>query len=128
MVRKGNALAVEAKPGGGYEFEMDVLDNKMYRNVEAFLEEFASFKTVRSSTLGREFSSLEILHAEVQRVKDRLAKVNEPKKPDQRESSPKRQVSKSFFDKSLEQESSSDSSSGSDSDSSSSDESGSESE
>jgi len=59
-----------------FEVDMDRLDNKTMRNIEAFLEQFVSgFKTVRSSTLGREFNTMEEVDDEIKSVQLTLTRV-----------------------------------------------------
>lgn len=56
-----------------FEFEFDKLDNRAWRNMEAFLEQFVpGFKTIRSSILGREFSSVEAVDSEIASIEKRL--------------------------------------------------------
>lgn len=118
--------------GGGYVapeddefvFDFDNLDNSGWRNVEAFLEQFVpGFKTIRHSTLGREFNSVEEVDEEMALLQERLkgASAEEPKRKVQ----PAVKRPRSFFGADGADESSSDES-GDDSDSS--DESDSESE
>ena len=84
-----------------FEFDMDSLDNPTLRNIEAFLEQFVpGFKTVRSSTLGREFTTVQEVDEEIEAAKRRLSelKQEEPTHESNRNSQPRvvRQP-KSFF-------------------------------
>lgn len=103
-----------------FEFEFDNLDNKAWRNIEAFLEQFVpGFKTIRSSHLGREFSSVEDVDTEIESIRARLEgqKTETKRKVPQVANRPR-----SFFeDEEGDGDSSSDSSDDSDSDSSDSD-------
>lgn len=118
---------------GDFEADMSQLDNKAWRNIEAFLEKFVpKFKTVRSSTLGREYSSLAEIDAEIVMIREKLVMLAEEKKEECLKSGGRCSESpKSFFEKNRDDDdSSSDSSSDSDSESGnseSSDDSGSES-
>lgn len=103
---------------GEFETELNYLDNKSWRNVEAFLEEHVpKFKTVRSSTLGREFHSVSDVDSEIDMVNSKLVDLStvepqpQPQKRDER--------AKSFF--STRNESNASSSESSDSGSGSSD-------
>lgn len=126
MIKK-SSKAVEEEKAEEFEFDMDSLDNTAMRNIEAFLEQYvAGFKTVRSSTLGREFSSIQEVDDEIRAIRERLStrKVERPSSPS---TEPCKIISqpKSFFEQSEDMNDSSDSSSGeeSDSDSDSSDDS-----
>lgn len=89
--------------GGGYVdndeafiFEFDKLDNKAWRNVEAFLEQFVpGFKTIRHSTFGREFNSVDEVEEEVATLQESLkaATAKEPK----RQPKPTVEKPRSFF-------------------------------
>lgn len=105
---------------GVFEAELDQLDNKAWRNIEAFLEEYVpKFKTVRSSSLGREFSTVYELDSEIAMTRNRLASHADLKSQSKEENPV--ETPKSFFaDKHQVEGSSSDSSSCSDSDASSS--------
>lgn len=124
MIKKTCASANE-QTSEEFEFDLDCADNKTMRNIEAFMEQFApGFKTIRSSTLGREFHTVEQVDAEIRKVRTRLSSVAKPKK----QSADPAASNRSFFSPADAQESSdssSDSSSGEESDSS--DESGAES-
>lgn len=119
------------KGDGEVELDMDRLDNRTMRNIEAFLENtLPNFKTVRSSSLGREFSCHEEVEEEMKDLRARLAVM---KKSSSRQGGGecKQVVAKprSFFDEAKNVNySSSDSSSGEESDSESSDDSDSDSE
>lgn len=117
--------------GGGYVdndeefiFEFDKLDNKAWRNVEAFLEQFVpGFKTIRHSTFGREFNSVDEVEEEIATLQESLkaAIADEPK----RKAKPSVEKPRSFFgDDGADEDSSSDES---DDDSDSSDDSDSDS-
>lgn len=80
--------------GGGYMdpddeqfvFEFDNLDNQAWRNVEAFLEQYVpGFKTIRHSTLGREFAAVESVDEEIESLQESLkqATAEQPKRPQQ---------------------------------------------
>lgn len=112
-----------------FELDYDKLNNVTWRNLEAFLEQFVpGFKTIRHSTLGREFSSVEQVDEEVEDIQNRMKKLAE--KTDAGDNDiemHKPKKSSSFFDGDVVDEDSS-SDSGSDSDDSDSSDSGSEAE
>eukprot|EP00178_Gracilaria_changii_P004623 TRINITY_DN174_c0_g1_i1.p1 TRINITY_DN174_c0_g1~~TRINITY_DN174_c0_g1_i1.p1 ORF type:complete len:646 (+),score=95.96 TRINITY_DN174_c0_g1_i1:531-2468(+) len=104
------------------ELDMDKLDNRTMRNIEAFLENtLPNFKTVRSSSLGREFSCIEEVDEEIHALRERLG--SRKKTVGEKKGRECRQVAdkpKSFFDdcKNVNYSSSDSSSEESDSDSS----------
>lgn len=110
---------VDNEETGEFEFDMDRLDNVAMRNIEAFLEQFVpGFKTVRSSSLGREFGSVDEIEAEVKAINERLAKEAKESKATKKDSVRVATKPKSFFGDCKDAYcSSSDSSSGEDSDS-----------
>lgn len=97
------------------EFDMDNVDNKTLRNIEAFLETFLpGFKTARSSSLGREFTSITELDEAIREVRDLITKSSKEKKVSEKEDERVVEKPKSFFEVGNAQDSStSDSSSGS---------------
>lgn len=119
-------------PEEDVELDMDQVDNRTMRNIEAFLEHtLPNFKTVRSSSLGREFMSVNEVDEEMKEIRSRMNAKKQQSCRKVRKQSSKHVVAKpkSFFDdcKDVLNYSSSSDSSSDDSDSSSSDESGSES-
>ncbi|PXF43829.1 Ankyrin repeat, bromo and BTB domain-containing protein [Gracilariopsis chorda] len=119
------------KGDGEVELDMDRLDNRTMRNIEAFLEHtLPNFKTVRSSSLGREFSCLEEIEEEMKDLRARLGALKKSSSSHGgRECKQVVAKPRSFFDEAKNVNySSSDSSSGEESDSESSDDSDSDSE
>lgn len=117
----GTSASASLNPAtGDFETELAELDNQSWRNIEAFLEKYVpKFKTVRSSTLGREFSTAYEVDSEIAMIRSKLADFADAKPSAQHKE--RIEKSKSFFSTKNDNEaSSSDSSSDSDSDSSSS--------
>lgn len=105
-----------------FELEFDKLDNKAWRNLEAFLEQHvAGFKTMRHSTLGREFSTVEQVDEEIEDVQNKMKKVNDRLNEEGEENMPSTPENRRSFFEQGAGESSSESESDSDSDSSDSD-------
>lgn len=71
--------AMGGHDGGSDEFELDinVLDTKTLRNVEAFLENtLPNYKTIRTSDVGTEFSRVEDFLSEENVLKERISLPN----------------------------------------------------
>eukprot|EP00177_Eucheuma_denticulatum_P008727 GFKZ01015858.1.p1 GENE.GFKZ01015858.1~~GFKZ01015858.1.p1 ORF type:complete len:657 (+),score=73.21 GFKZ01015858.1:409-2379(+) len=106
-----------------FELEFDRLDNKMWRNVEAFLEQYVpGFKTIRQSTLGREFATVQQVDEEVGEIQRKLRKISASKMEEESDDDDNAEVRSkkdtSFFNGDAIDDSSSDSESESGSDSS----------
>lgn len=116
----GTSASASLNPAtGDFETELADLNNQSWRNIEAFLEKYVpKFKTVRSSTLGREFNTAFEVDSEMAMIRSKLA--DHPVVKPSAQSKQRIEKSKSFFsNKDCNEASSSDSSSDSDSDSSS---------
>lgn len=105
-----------------FELEFDRLDNKMWRNVEAFLEQYVpGFKTIRQSTLGREFSTVQQVDQEVGEIQHKLRRISNSKTDEESDDNKAEGSSRketSFFSGDAVDDSSSESESDSESDSS----------
>lgn len=71
----------------GENQNMDALDNHMLRNIEAFLEHnLSTFKTVRSSKLGREFKDVNVLYHLLDLARNKLRDMTSSSSLKKRES------------------------------------------
>lgn len=80
MIREGLGNDTSKPDDGEFVFDADQLDNKTMRNIQAFMEDnVPGFKSIRSSTLGREFNNIETLDDEIELIRTRLSKMSKPK-------------------------------------------------
>ncbi|CAN8067835.1 unnamed protein product [Agarophyton chilense] len=110
-------------PDDEVELDMDKLDNRTMRNIEAFLEHtLPNFKTVRSSSLGREFNCVEEVEQEINVLQERYGSCKRSSGPERKGRECQQVVDKpvSFFEErqNVSYSSSDSSSEGSDSESS----------
>lgn len=116
-------------PGDDDDFELDYdkLDNVTWRNLEAFLAQFVpGFKTIRHSTLGREFTSVQQVDEEVELIQNKMKKLAAETNADDGDIETRQpKKNKSFFDGDVVDDDSS-SDSGSDSEDSDTSDSGSD--
>lgn len=119
MIKKSSNDSAKEESNECFELDMDNLNNIGLRNIEAFLEEFVpGFKTCRSSSLGREFTSVDSLDEEMVAIRKRISDIPRVER-NVRDSSKIANQPKSFYaDNDSSSESSSDDESGSDADSS----------
>lgn len=80
MIREGLGSDSSKPDDGEFVFDADQLDNKTMRNIQAFMEDnVPGFKSIRSSTLGREFNNIEAVDDEIELIRTRLSKMSKPK-------------------------------------------------